>query len=40
MNGLNRAMAFITQFVTPIYVLRGPIIAVLIGSVLLALPDQ
>jgi len=40
MDGLNRVMAFITQFVTPIYVLRGPIIAVIFGAVLLALPDQ
>ena len=40
MNGLNRVMAFITQFVTPIYVLRAPIIAVIFGSVLLALPGQ
>ena len=40
MNVLNRVMTFITQFVTPIYVLRAPIIAVVFGSVLLALPDQ
>ena len=40
MDGLNRVMAFVTQFVTPIYVLRGPIIATIIGCVLIALPDQ
>ena len=40
MNGINRFMSFISQFVTPIYVLRAPIMAVLFGSVLLAMPDQ
>ena len=40
MNGLNRVMAFITQFVTPVYVLRAPILAALFGGALLALPDQ
>ena len=40
MNGLNRVMAFITQFVTPIYVLRAPILAVLLGGVLLSMPGQ
>lgn len=40
MNGLNRVMAFITQFVSPIYVLRAPIIAVLFSSALLTMPDQ
>jgi len=40
MNGLNRVMAFITQFVTPIYVLRAPLIAVLVSGTLLAIPDQ
>jgi len=40
MNAINRFMTFISQFVTPIYVLRAPIIAVLFCSTLLAFPDQ
>lgn len=39
-GALNKVMNFITQFVTPVYVLRAPLIAALFGSVLLALPDQ
>jgi hypothetical protein len=40
MNVLNRIAAFVTQFVTPIYVLRAPIIAALAAVVFLTMPDQ
>ncbi len=40
MHYLNRIAAFVTQFVTPIYVLRAPLIAALTGFVFLSYPDQ
>jgi hypothetical protein len=40
MQVLNRIAAFVTQFVTPIYVLRAPLIAAITAYLFLSTPDQ
>jgi hypothetical protein len=40
MHVLNQIAAFVTQFVTPIYVLRAPLIAAITAFLFLSVPDQ